>query len=320
VRSNKRFFIGIDGGGTKTTAALCCNQGQILAHAVADASNVLSRPWDEVEQTLRRLIEQVIRQAGAVRDEIDAILFGLAGADRPQVKRLILTAFEYDFLDKLHVDNDAIPALFSGTWGAPGVVLIAGTGSIAYGLSGSGRRYRVGGWGYLVGDEGSGFDLGRQAVSAVMREFDGRGKRTMLTELLLSHYAIDSAEEVIHRLYGAANPRKELAEASVLVETAAKRGDEVALSLVDRAAEALVELANTCRAKTKEPLPVVLAGGLLASDTLLRQRVRAASLFDTVIPVVPPVVGCLVLALERSGIAVSDLIRENLTQSWKRRG
>jgi N-acetylglucosamine kinase-like BadF-type ATPase len=320
VRSNKRFFIGIDGGGTKTTAAICTEQGHIVGSATADSSNILSRPWGEVEQTLRQLIDEVIEQAGAHRDEIETLLFGLAGADRPQVKQLILTAFEYDFLDRIEVDSDAIPALYSGTWGGPGVVLISGTGSISYGLTTSGKRYRVGGWGYLVGDEGSGYDLGAQAVRAVLREFDGRGVRTMLTELLMAHFAINRVEELIQRLYGAANPRKELAEVSVLVERAAERGDEVALSLVQKAADALIELAVTCLEKTKEPLPVVLAGGLLASDTLLRRKVLAASSFTGVIPIVPPVVGSLVLALQRAGIGVTETQQENLTESWKGRG
>jgi N-acetylglucosamine kinase-like BadF-type ATPase len=315
VRSNKRYFIGIDGGGTKTTAALCDERGHVLAQAVADSSNILSRPWEEVERTLRQLITDVSSRSGAEPDEIESVMFGLAGADRPQVQQLILTAFEYEFLDKMKIDNDAVSALFSGTWGRPGVVLIAGTGSIAFGLSGTGKRYRVGGWGYLLGDEGSGFDLGRQAVSAVLREFDGRGERTMLTELLLHHYSINSADEVIHRLYSSPNPRKELAEVSHLVEQAAERGDTVAWRLVNRAANALVELAEVCLAKTKEQLPVVLAGGLLAADTLLRRRVLAAATFETVIPSVPPVVGCLVIALQNAGVTIAAEVRDNLAQS-----
>ncbi len=320
MQSSKRFFIGIDGGGSKTTAALCDEQGQILGRSEAGASNVLSSPWKEVEQTLRGLIEQVMEQAGIRRGEIDAVLFGLAGADRPQVKQLIRSAFENDFQNRMYVDNDAITALYSGTWGAPGIVLIAGTGSIAYGFNGSGKRCRVGGWGYLVGDEGSGFDLGRQAVAAVMREFDGRGERTALTEMLLTHWAIDSADEVIHRLYGSTNPRKELAEVSILVERAAERGDAVSLALIERAATALVELVETCRAKAKEELPVVLAGGLLASDTMLRRTLIAAASFASIIPVVPPVVGCLVLALQRAGHGVTNRIQLSLTESWIKRG
>jgi len=320
VRSNRRFVIGIDGGGTKTTAAICTEQGMILGRASAGSSNILSRPWEEVEQTLRQVIGEVIAQAGAHRDEVELVLFGLAGADRAPVQERILTALEYEFLDRIAVENDAINALYSGTWGEPGVVLIAGTGSIAYGLSANGKRFRVGGWGYLVGDEGSGYEMGARAVRAVLREFDGRGTRTMLTEQLMTHFALNRVDELIHRLYSAANPRKELAELSVLVERAAARGDEVALAIVQQAADALIELAVTCLEKTRESVPVVLAGGLLAADTLLRRRVIAADAFRSVIPHVPPVVGSLVLALQQAGIRVTATHQQSLAQSWQRRG
>ncbi|MFX3839205.1 BadF/BadG/BcrA/BcrD ATPase family protein, partial [Streptococcus suis] len=91
---------------------------------------------------------------------------GLGGADRPAIREKLHASFAEVWQERLRVDNDAVPALYSGTWGQPGIVLISGTGSIACALTSRGARHRVGGWGYLLGDEGSGYDLGKKAAMA----------------------------------------------------------------------------------------------------------------------------------------------------------
>ncbi|MDT3417295.1 N-acetylglucosamine kinase-like BadF-type ATPase [Brevibacillus aydinogluensis] len=308
----RRWFVGIDGGGSKTTAAVCGADGQIVALAMGEGSNPLSRPWPEVEETLRALLRDCFQQAGAAAHEVEGLFFGLAGADRPQVQTQIANAFRAEWGERLQIDNDAVAALYSGTWGEPGIVLIAGTGSIAYALTADGSRHRVGGWGYLVGDEGSGYDLGRQAVAAVLRAFDGRGDPTALTGMLVSHYGVEAPDQLIARLYGSPNPRRELAGAAILVDRAAAAGDEVAGRLVRQAAASLVELAEACRAKAGERLPVVLAGGLLASDTMLRRAVLQMARFEAVLPDAPPVAGCLAEALRRAGLSVNAAVRKNL--------
>lgn len=313
--NDKHWFIGIDGGGTKTIAAICDESGSVKAVATGGASNALSRPWLEVEHTIRHLVEEVILLAGARHGELDALYVGLAGADRFEIKQKIHAAFVDQWEERLHIDNDAVPALYSGTWGQPGIVLIAGTGSIAYALTGSGERHRVGGWGYLVGDEGSGFDLGRQAATAVLRAYDGRGESTALTGLFLAHYGITRSDELIARIYGAANPRKELAETSELVEKAAAEGDTVAAGIIQQAAASLVELADTCLVKTGERVPVVFAGGLLTAETMLRQQVQKRASFAFVIPAVPPVIGALVAAMTGTGRRVDGEVRVQLEKS-----
>ncbi|MFM1651540.1 N-acetylglucosamine kinase [Brevibacillus sp. B_LB10_24] len=322
MQSSNGVWIGIDGGGTKTTAALCTAKGEILAAATSDASNPLSRPWSHVEQTLRQLIEGLLLTSGRQKDEVEAIVFGLAGADRDEVKELIASAFGGEFGGKLVLDNDAATALYAGTWGEPGVVLIAGTGSIAYGVSRDEKRCRVGGWGYLLGDEGSGFSLGRDALIACLRHYDGRGPKTLLTELLLRHYGASDPSQLIHLVYSAENQRKQISELSRVLLAAAEQGDETACRLVEQAAEALVELASTCLAKLAEPLPVVLAGGLLASGNPLQRQVKArlSTMAAVVSPSVPPVAGALVLALKSRGLAVDEARKERIMCSWPKHG
>ncbi|CAM5795555.1 N-acetylglucosamine kinase [Brevibacillus borstelensis] len=308
----RRLFIGMDGGGSKTKAAICDETGEIVGFAVGEGANPLSRPWPQVENTLRQLIDELIVQAGGTADDVEGIFLGIAGADRPEVKGWIESAFGPSWGGRLHIDNDAAGALYSGTWGGPGIVLIAGTGSIAYALTPAGERHRVGGWGYLLGDEGSGYDLGRQAVIAVLRALDGRGAPTLLSELLNRHFGIDLPDQLIARLYGSPNPRKDLAEASVLAEKAAACGDEAAIRCINQAARSLLELVETCRTRTSSSMPVVLAGGLLESDTMLRRRLLEMARFDVIIPQATPVSGCLAAALLRAGLPIDEQMKKRL--------
>ncbi|USG64468.1 N-acetylglucosamine kinase [Brevibacillus ruminantium] len=319
LNKKQSWFIGLDGGGTKTKAALCDSAGRIVGLAEGEGSNPLSRPWEQVRETLQVLMEQVCRRAGVGADEVAGVFLGLAGADRPQVKAWIEDAFLPVWGERLHIDNDAVAALYSGTWGSPGIVLIAGTGSIAYAVAKDGRRHRVGGWGYLLGDEGSGYDLGRQTVVAVLRAWDGRGEQTLLSELLLRHYGIEQPDQFIARFYSSPNPRKELAEASVLAEQAAASGDPLAIRLIQQAADSLGELVETCRTRAGQDLPVVLAGGLLAADTLLRRQLLRSSRYPVVIPEAPPVAGCLAAALLRVNLPVDKQVKARLA-AWETDG
>lgn len=313
--NGEKWFIGIDGGGSKTRAAICNEAGQVGAIVVGESSNPLSRSWGDVEATLRQLMDAVRIKAGAKEEEVAGLFIGLGGADRPQIKERIQLAFVDEWGERLLIDNDVIAALYAGTWGQPGVVLLAGTGSIACAFSKEGARHRVGGWGYLVGDEGSGFDLGKKAASAVLREYDGRGESTVLTQLFMDHYGVERPDELISLIYGGSNPRMELAKTSQLVEQAATLGDPVANTLIMQAVEDLLELADACLKKVQEPVPVVLAGGLLTSSTILREQLIGRASFQTIIPTVPPVVGALVAAFTKLGFVVDEKMAEQLRVS-----
>ncbi|MBO8163625.1 MAG: N-acetylglucosamine kinase [Brevibacillus sp.] len=319
MRSNNGYVIGVDGGGSKTVAALCDERGRVVAAVWGDSSNVQSRPFPEVEQTLKLLITRLLQEAGIGADELAAVFLGLAGADRPEAKQqFAASALVQNAPYPVRIDNDAVTALYSGTWGEPGIVLIAGTGSICYGVAPDGRRCRAGGWGYLLGDEGSGYDLGRQALTAVLRQFDGRGRETVLTRLLLQQTGLTDPGGLIHYIYSAANPRKRVAEASYLLLEAAAQGDEVAIAILEQAAASLVQLVEACAERVGSELPVVLAGGLLAADTLLRRKLlaRLPAGYEVVLPELPPVAGALVMALGDAGIAVDERMKQTMIESW----
>ncbi|WP_164985226.1 N-acetylglucosamine kinase [Ammoniphilus sp. CFH 90114] len=316
---NKQWFIGVDGGGTSTRGVLSDREGQIRAVVRGDSSNMNSRPLPEVIHTLKKVCQDLLDQVGGTSEQVQSVFLGLAGAGRPRERDLLLEGLQEAYPGRVQVDNDAVTALYAGTWGRPGMVLIAGTGSIAYGVSTTGERYRVGGWGWLLGDEGSGFILGQEALRAILRAFDGRGKETQLTSLVFSLYGIQEATEVVSFIHASENPRKLMAEVGPLVLQAAEQGDEVALEIVQQAAQDLVELVVACSRVMVESLPIVLAGGLLGEGTLLREKVmnQLSDLgYSVEKPSFPPSVGALIMALQTGGVTLDRAVKQNMTESW----
>lgn len=325
--SSKRF-IGVDGGGTKTACLIGDGCGHIMAECYGESSNIKSRPWDEVKQELWSLIERVLELSHSDSSQLAGIFLGLAGADRPEDRKQFVSFLEERFEGKvpITVHNDAITALSAGTWGEAGIVLISGTGSIAYGyLPDTDTYVRAGGWGYLLGDEGSGFDIGKKALTAVMKQHDGRGARTELTELVLNHWSLTDPDRIITYAYGQPNVRTAIAEVSKLVVAAAKSGDTVALAIIEEAIAELAELALTVNRRliNMQPpgaeslsLPLVLSGGVFSDDwfmNLLGQQdgIRASGLRLSRL-LIPPVAGCYILALKQAGFTISESVKEKV--------
>jgi len=171
--------LGIDAGGTKTVCLLADAHGAILAEARGSGANLQASGELEVEKVLHDVMDRALGERD-VRP--DAICLGIAGVDRARDAEAVRSIMRrIGFKSRVLVVMTALVALTAGAGDDPGVVLIAGTGSIAYGRDGAGRAARAGGWGYLLGDEGGGFWIGRAALSAVVRQFDHRGPATRLT-------------------------------------------------------------------------------------------------------------------------------------------
>lgn len=157
------------------------------------------------------------------------------------------------------------------------LALICGTGSIVYGRTASGELLRAGGWGYLFGDEGSGFALGAAALRAVMRAYDGRGQATLLSGLVLARRGLDNPQGLVKNIYGAEAPRAEIANLSDLVEQAASQGDTLALAILD---EAACELADTVQVVYRQlgsiPIPLAMTGGVILHGEYFAAQFRRA--------------------------------------------
>lgn len=297
------FRLGIDGGGTKTECALADETGVVLARASAGPSNLLRVGEGAARTALREAIGQVFHTAGVKPTGLDTVCAGLAGAGQDEVrergKRLLV---ELVAAREIFVVSDVAIALEAAVGGGPGVVLVAGTGSIAFGRDREGREARAGGWGPAVSDEGSATDIGCRAVRAVLEARDGRSPATSLTPRLLDALGVSQVEDLPVAL--ANEPFECLAALFPLVAEAADAGDRVAVEILEQAAEALADLSGTViRQLGLGPTRFRLAytGGVFRGSTSFAEAVCArlqklAAEAEVGELAVPPVVGAIRLA------------------------
>jgi N-acetylglucosamine kinase-like BadF-type ATPase len=257
--------LGIDAGGTKTVALLADADGRIVGEGRAGGANLQAHGELEVEKVLHGVIDLALAERPVVPA---AVCLGLAGVDREgdgQVIREIMKRL--GFRSHTVIVNDALIALVAGCGGVgPGVVLISGTGSIAYGVSSRGVAARAGGWGSSLGDEGSGYWIGRRALAAVVRDVDGRGPRTELTPLVLAHFALSRPEQLVAEIYDNVGGRRAIASLGETVERARVKGDPVATEILRDAATELALAASSVVSRLDmrgEGFPTLLAGGML---------------------------------------------------------
>jgi N-acetylglucosamine kinase len=295
--------LGIDAGGTKTVCLLANDEGEVLAEARGGGANLQSAGELEVEKVLHHVMDIVL----AAHDVVPAaICLGIAGVDRPEDADAVRGIMRrIGFKARTLIVNDALIALVAGAGNQAGVVVVAGTGSIAYGKDTAGRAARAGGWGYVLGDEGGGFWIGRLGLSAVVREFDGRGPATRLTELILAQLRLASPTQLIREVYDTTIPRHAIAGLAPLVQRAADQGDAVAADILKRAGAELASAATSVIVRLDmrgEAFPTVLAGGVfrglpsLAAD-LTKRLADVAPLSDVRRLQVEPAVGAIRLAI-----------------------
>ena len=295
--------LGIDAGGTKTVCLLADEHGAIVSEARGAGANLHAAGELAVEKVLHEVIEATIGDRSVTPA---AVCLGIAGVDREdeaQTVRAIMRRLGYR--SRAVVVNDALIALVSAAGDAPGVVVIAGTGSIVYGRNTLGESARAGGWGHMIGDEGSGYWIGREALSAVMRAADGRGPGTDLTAALLDELEIADISRLPGIVYDRAQPRMAVAALGPLVQRVSDAGDAVATRILERAAEELVLAARSVTSRLEmrgEAFGFHLAGSVfrvvpwLVAE-LSRRLVEVAPRSRVSILDVEPAIGAVRLAL-----------------------
>ena len=306
-----RVFVGVDGGGSKTTAAVCNESGQVLGRAFSGPSNYNTLGIEVAAERVLSAISAVVRQAGD-DVEIAGLCLALAGVARPEdhaawrgaVARW-LDASDLTWMiraDDAIITHDAMAALVGGTGKRQGVVVIAGTGAIAFGADGQGHEARSSGWGYLLGDEGSGYWIGLEGLRAVLRAEDGRGPATALRDRLLREKGLERPQQLIKPMYSEWKPVDVAALAPAVLETAAT-GDHVASWIVQRAATELSDAALAVLRSLDvlgQSTEIVTTGGLWAAP-LLRAAFtehlgRQAEQVAVIDPRDEAVIGALLLA------------------------
>jgi N-acetylglucosamine kinase-like BadF-type ATPase len=277
--SSTVYVLGIDAGGTKTVCLLADDTGRIISEARGPGSNLQAAGELEVEKVLHDVMERAIGDRPVLPA---AICLGMAGVDRKGEEAVINGIMRrIGYKARVLVANDALIALVAGVGDEPGVVLIAGTGSIAYGRNAANEAARAGGWGYVLGDEGSGYWIGRRALQAVVREADGRGPATAMTPLVLAHFGAAQPPQLVHAIYSQALKPSAIAAVARAVERAADAGDERALEILDTGARELAACAASVVARLglrDTAFTFVLAGGVLEAVPRLtagvEQRLR----------------------------------------------
>lgn len=264
---------------------------------------------------------------GSPAPEVAAV--GLAGMDT----RRDFEIFESEAAPRIRarrvlVRHDAEIALVGATAGEPGIIVIAGTGSAAGGRNREGRYLRCGGWGYILGDEGSAYWLGKKALSAVLRAYDGRGPETELTGAVMEALSIESPDEIVAKVYIEGMSVKEIASLAPLVTSAAERGDAVARGIVEEAARLLAEhvwaLAERLGLGGGEPVKVATVGGVFRAGRVVVEPFKryVAERVDAVIiePRLPPAAGALLIAFMEGGVELTGGLVERLEAGLARMG
>lgn len=285
-RSPTGLYLGVDGGGTHTVALASLRDGSVVGRGEAGAANPQAVGFEAAAEQLGAAVRAALDVAGDAAPDgapigvsaLARVVFGVAGCGRPadRERLAVLVADQLGMTpDAVRVVTDVALLLPAADLSA-GVALVAGTGSAAFGVAPDGRTASAGGWGYLVGDDGSAFDVGRRALRAVLRADDGFGPPTRLTDATKRALDVTQPRDLIRVLYQAPSPRVAIADLAPLVIAAARDGDGVASQIVGRAGALLGQIAGAVarRLGLGTDAVVVCTGGLFQAGELILDPLR----------------------------------------------
>lgn len=296
----------------------------MLATAQAGPSNPITMGSERALASILEAVDEASARCGV--QEFLASRLGVAGTDRSRLRQELLAGMRSSFGDTAIV-SDAASALAGGTGCRPGVVVIAGTGSIAYGENSLGQTARAGGWGWRLGDEGSGYTIGLKAIMAALRAHDGRGPETVLEQKIVSHLGLGRLEDIIDWVYEPGREPRDIAYLVPIVREAEAEGDEAAALVMAEAGAELGFVANAVirRLGMSGEFPVSLNGGvfkqpsgyIFAFEEVVR---REAPLCALIKPRMPPLLGSGLLALRSLGVTVDEALLRRVEKSYMRLG
>ncbi len=312
ARGNARFLLGIDGGATKTLAAVLDLQTNTVHLGHGGPSNQDAVGAKAAGEALIGAADEAIGQASITREQLDAAVLAIAGTDTGAVAKHVRAAG----LDEWIVVNDVVGAWATATGAGPGVAVISGTGSNVFGVGPDGRAWRAGGWGHLLGDEGSGYWLGVQSIKAALADREASGPPTALSDAAPAFFGQASVEALASYVYAKPLTKGEVAAFAIETAKMAEHGDAVARKLFERGADELgAQIAAVIRQSGLDggdgrgeahPFPVGLIGsafkaGPMFVEPLTRAIHDVAPAAEVVRVEMAPVGGALLLAAEAGG-------------------
>lgn len=327
----EQYVIGIDGGQTGTTCLLVRRDGLIVGHGSGGHLVHLQTPNgpDLLRAAFRQCIGEAWRTAGIDPQPCAAVYLGLSGVESGTEEARIAEQIVGETIESARIvaANDATSALAGALLCRPGVVVIAGTGAIALGVNEAGAEGFSGGWGWLLGDEGSACDIGRRGMLAALHAWDGRGPATLLASRLLAHYGVAYYFDVKRIIYASPLDARIFAELAPLVVQAAHEGDEIAGAIVNDGARELAQAAAAVITRlgfAQSTIPVAYVGGVFrAGSAILKPFARSLRRIEPRARVTPPALpsscGSALLALRSCG-ALNDASIAVMVACMRERG
>ncbi len=308
-----KFLAGVDAGGSRTRAVVAGADLVPRGRGASGPANAATTPIPRVVEAIAEAVDDALASAGASRADLRGVSCGVAGVEGPGNRGRLLAALETEFgQGRVRLASDmriALAGALAGPVDSAGVVLISGTGAVAFGRNSDGLEARAGGWGPLIGDEGSGFEIGRRALAAIVRDVDGRGPRTLMRESLFASEGTRSPVELLGKLYRAGAAPADVAAYFPLALDAARKGDAIALAILHDAGKELGLAAVTVLRKlglAQSSVEVATVGGVFNAGEPVTAPLRE-TLFASapgvrlVRPARPPEIGAIRLALAEFG-------------------
>ena len=318
---------GVDGGATKTVAVVGRLDGTLLAFARSSSSNYHNIGAGNAAKSIRMSVVAACRHAQASTSKLETVVMGLAGMDCPRDFRIGQRVADLTDVGKRRiVVHDSVIALYAATLGRPGIVVNAGTGSFAAGIDADGRTIRAGGWGNIIDDEGSAYDIGRLGIRATLRALDGTERKTAIGKLLVRKFKLHAPEDIIHEVYKKPMTVEEISSISKLVAQAAVNGDQAARSIFVYEGRALANFVSTIARRldmTRSKPDIYCTGGVFKAGPMLlnpfrRELRKTVPRFVLRHPRFEPVIGAFILALKEHGVAMDRVTLANLESSHAR--
>jgi len=313
--------LGVDGGGSATRCVIMSTGGEALATGKAGPSNPITVGAEKALANILEAVDEASARSGV--HEFMASRLGVAGTDRSRLRQELLDGMPGSFGDT-QIVSDAASALAGGTGCRPGVAVIAGTGSIAYGENTLRETARAGGWGWRLGDEGSGYTIGLNAIMAALKAHDGRAPETLLKEKIVGHLGLDGIEGIIDWVYEPGREPRDIAYLVPLVREAEAVGDEAAALVMAEAGAELGLVANAVirRLGLSGGFPVSLNGGvfkqpsgyIMAFEEVVRREAPECALIE---PRLPPLLGSGLLALRAVGVTIDEPLLRRVETSYR---
>ncbi len=319
------YVFGVDGGASQCRAILMTTHGRVVYLGKGPGVNYHETGASQMSSTIKRLYHEALKSAHAREDECRAVCLGLAGSGRPQDHAILRPLFDTLFgKDAYLLMSDAEIALTSGTFSEYGIIIIAGTGSMIFGRNQEGRDGRIGGYGPLLSDEGSGYRIAQEGLRAAIKAYDETAIPTRMKDAFLKYLEFQTVSELIDWVNSEAATRKKIAALAPLVIKAADENDPSADDILNWQADALALGVETLKKRLELPgrFDVVLSGGLLKHAVSFSQLIKRKILYLTpgarvASPKMEPVAGAALYALSFANVSIDDDLMDSIKRSYQ---